>query len=186
MKVQAKEVFGPSEMNLGNKAEIEQALGIKQADTPQDSVVSGAFKIEATLELALNTSKQPAAEIVVDVVPDRNQFVLRDRIVDADDSVADHTVAGNHDHKYAAIRQRDQFDLVERLIFRWDRSGNPKRASDFAQQLRRTFDFAFYAASVPQFDGKAIQFGLHNAASHQRSTVALVGQLGRHTSRRRV
>ena len=85
-------------MNFRRKAQIQQALLVKQIHAPENSVVGGAFEFQAPLEFEMDQRESPACEVVVDVVTDGLQFVLGDVVFHLNDLVADQAVARDDDH----------------------------------------------------------------------------------------
>src|SRR5689334_22306477 len=132
----------------------------------------------------MNIVQHPTTEVVVDVVPDREQLLLGDMIIDGNNFVPYHAVARYHNHQNAPIGKRKQFNLIERLVLVRYGCSNTKIASNFGQELGGALDPPFHAACFLNFDLEPVQFRLHDAAADEGLDVALISALGRDAASR--
>ena len=71
--------------------------------------------LEVGYRLGRHRGQRPAAEIHVQVVANRMQFVLRDLFVDREHAIAQHVVTGGNHHQHTVVAQLQQIDLIEGL-----------------------------------------------------------------------
>ena len=69
MQIKPDEINRAIEMNFRHEAQIQQPFGIEKAYALQNCVISGAFQIEPPFQFTMDTGQNPAAEIVIDVIP---------------------------------------------------------------------------------------------------------------------
>src|SRR6185503_13877896 len=116
---------------------FEQPLLVQRGKLSHDGVVGGAFEVHAAQQLETGFPQSPAAEVPVDVVADGAELVLGDRLGQHHDAIAHHVIAGDKNHEDAAVRQRQQFNLVENLSAGGHGGGDTDVVSDLGEDVRR-------------------------------------------------
>src|SRR5688500_2384650 len=103
MQIEPDEIRSTFDVNLRDKAKLQETLLVEQRKPSQDVVVSRARLLQPCFKFALNIRQPPAAEVAVQVICDRMQLILGDVLVDRDKPVPNHPVTRRNDHQNSVI-----------------------------------------------------------------------------------
>ena len=140
VEIQAYQVGSALHVDLGRPFDVQQPLPVEHNEPFENGVVSGALLLQPAPEFLARFREDPAAEVLVQVVADGIQVVLRDVLLEGHHAVAHHAVARDHHHHDAPVHELQQFDPVQRLAGSRDGSGNADVVGDLGQHVRGSLD----------------------------------------------
>jgi hypothetical protein len=98
-----------------------------------------------------------AGEVLINIVPDRVQFVLGDPLLELHDPVSHDPIGGHHDHQDPPVGQGDELDLVQGQALAGDRDGDADAVGHLRQQMAGTFDAVRQGLAIPQLAAERFQ-----------------------------